>query len=158
MALIPQVTDAAPICSDRYSQIIKPIAIPSSTTTLLQNLSDTYTRVSKLFDVSSLWSSASASKTASKAQAEVDSGAIEQQKKADDAKKSDGPRVAFDEVKNAAAAATTAAAHAAKSPKRPGAGKRMPSERPMSNKEFEVISRAEKRLSFSKGLSQRNGN
>jgi hypothetical protein len=45
-----------------YSRLVKPIAIPSTNQTLLGNLSDTYDRVTRLFDVSkALWNTGATS-------------------------------------------------------------------------------------------------
>lgn len=106
---------------NRYSKLIKPIAIPSTNQTLLQNLTDTYSRVSRLFDVSSYWST------------ESDKEKVEEKvlddKKAEDERK--GPPV----VRVMA--------------QRPGRMKRMPSERPnLGQREFILIDRAEKRLVY----------
>lgn len=162
-----------------YSRIIKPIAIPSSNTTLLQNLTETYSRVSKMFDVSSLWSSASTNTNATAAGPEADDdtkqSAVSGVKKdnetlkatASSKTKSEEPgsekikslsttsaaKIALERMKEAAAAGRSVkpsatvvnAGPAAARPKRPGVAKRMPSERPMSSREFEIVSRAEKR-------------
>jgi hypothetical protein len=114
----------------RYSKLIKPVPIPSSNQTLLQNLSSAYYRVSKIFDFSSLWGSSSTTAAAAPASATKQSGAQakeqteEQQKELDDSK----PASAV--------------------PLRPGT-KRMPSEMPkfgMGKAEFEWVGRAEKRM------------
>ncbi|GAA5926724.1 putative carboxylic ester hydrolase [Sporobolomyces koalae] len=112
-------------CVDvRYSKLIKPVPIPSSNQTLLQNLSSAYYRVSKIFDFSSLWgtstaaaSSAKQTGTQAKEQTEAQQKELEQSKPT--------PR-----------------------PIRPG-GKRMPSEMPkfrMGQEEFEWVGRAERRM------------
>ncbi|GAA5917665.1 hypothetical protein JCM5296_007440 [Sporobolomyces johnsonii] len=112
-------------CVDvRYSKIIKPVPIPSSNQTLLQNLSDAYNRVSRVFDFSSLWSSAPAStpepkQTGEQAKEQAKAQAKEVADKLEDRK-----------------------------PRPPGL-KRMPSERPkfgMGRDEFEWVARAEKRM------------
>ncbi|GAA6028832.1 hypothetical protein JCM8097_007416 [Rhodosporidiobolus ruineniae] len=54
----PVVFALNPTVDVHYAKIIKPVPIPSSNATLLQNLSDAYHRVSAIFDWSSLWSSA----------------------------------------------------------------------------------------------------
>ncbi|GAA6015612.1 hypothetical protein JCM11491_007174 [Sporobolomyces phaffii] len=115
-------------CVDvRYSKLIKPVPIPSSNQTLLQNLSSAYYRVSKIFDFSSLWST-TASTTATAAAtkptgAQAKEQTEEQQKELADAK-------------------------AVPRPLRPGT-KRMPSEMPkfgMGTAEFEWVGRAERRM------------
>ena len=109
--------------------MIKPIAISSTNHTLLQNLAETYSKVSRLFDVSSLWSSSSAEKDKDKADGKTE----------DEAKK-----ITAEATKDAPARKGSAGPPPVK-PKRPGQNKRMPSERPMSVRDFEVVSRAEKR-------------
>ncbi|GAA6052976.1 hypothetical protein JCM3770_001158 [Rhodotorula araucariae] len=130
----------------RYAKLIKPVAIPSSTQTLLQNLSDAYHRVSRIFDVSSLWGGAGSSASAAETQAEKD--AREQATKTGVAQ-----AALAAEAKAAANAAveaeakTRAAAGAHK--RRPGGMKRLPSERPrfgMGKDEFEWVARAENRM------------
>lgn len=104
--------------------MIKPIAISSTNQSLLQNLSETYTRVSRMFDVSSLWSSG-----------------------ANEGKEKEGVEGEEEAIKLAKAGAAGVSAGGG-FPKRPGGKggmKRMPSERPMGVKEFERVSRAEKR-------------
>ncbi|GAA5973441.1 hypothetical protein JCM21900_006344, partial [Sporobolomyces salmonicolor] len=112
-------------CVDvRYSKIIKPVPIPSSNQTLLQNLSTAYNRVSRVFDFSSLWSSAPASTTEPKQTGEQ----AKAQAKAQE-------REVTDTLEN-------------RKPRPPGL-KRMPSERPkfgMGRDEFEWVARAEKRM------------
>ncbi|ORY84668.1 DDHD domain-domain-containing protein [Leucosporidium creatinivorum] len=107
----------------KYSTLIKPIAISSTNQSLLQNLSETYNRVSRVFDFSALWSSTS---TAPPEQAPTEEELVEEASKT--RLKEEGPP------------------KVTPFPKRPGGGKRMPSERPMGVKEFEVVSRAEKRF------------
>ncbi|GAA6060583.1 hypothetical protein JCM10212_006818 [Sporobolomyces blumeae] len=113
-------------CVDvRYSKLIKPVPIPSSNQTLLQNLSSAYYRVSKIFDVSSLWGPSKATGAQAKEQAE------EQKKETDEAKDK------ADETKRRAAGTA-----------RPG-NKRMPSEMPRfkgGRDEFEWVGRAERRF------------
>ncbi|BGP49361.1 hypothetical protein JCM10450v2_005249 [Rhodotorula kratochvilovae] len=124
----------------RYAKLIKPVAIPSSTQTLLQNLSDAYHRVSRILDVSSLWGGASAA--AAPTQAEKD--AKEQATKTGEAQ-----AALAAEAKAAANAAADADAGAAGKKRRPGGMKRLPSERPkfgMGKAEFEWVARAEKRM------------
>lgn len=108
--------------------MIKPIAISSTNHTLLQNLAETYSKVSRLFDVSSLWSSSSSTAATS-----------EQKEKDDEAKK------ALKESTQPTRKGSGGAGPPPVKPKRPGQNKRMPSERPMSVRDFEVVSRAEKR-------------
>ncbi|KAL8292387.1 hypothetical protein RQP46_000999 [Phenoliferia psychrophenolica] len=111
----------------QYSRLIRPIAIPSTNTTLLQNLSDTYARVSRMFDVSSLWASGEA-KAAEVADAVEEK--VHQQQRAE----------AGDETQDGVPKMKGPVA-------RPGKGlKRMPSEKPMSEAEFVRIERAEKRF------------
>lgn len=125
-------------CVDvRYSKLIKPVPIPSSNQTLLQNLSSAYYRVSKIFDFSSLWGSNAASTTTTTSATDSvpkQSGeqakeqTEEQQKELDQSVGSAPPKL------------------------RPGT-KRMPSEMPkfgMGRAEFEWVGRAEKRM---KGLN-----
>lgn len=102
--------------------MIKPIAISSTNHTLLQNLSETYSKVSRLFDVSSLWSSSSTAATTQDEEAK---------------------KIAKEGTKDPPTRKGSAGPPPVK-PKRPGQ-KRMPSERPMSSRDFEVVSRAEKR-------------
>ncbi|GAA5980777.1 hypothetical protein JCM11641_002647 [Rhodosporidiobolus odoratus] len=132
----PIVFAANPTVDRRYAKLIKPVPIPSTNQTLLQNLSNAYTRVSRIFDWSSLWQTASSSSTddpkpsAEEAQEQADT--VEQEKK--------------DKVEEPVAAAK---AHAqARMPRPPGI-KRMPSERPkygMGRDAFEWVGRAEKRM------------
>jgi hypothetical protein len=107
----------------RYSKLIKPVPIPSSNQTLLQNLSSAYYRVSKIFDFSSLWgSSAAAADSATKQTGSQAKEQTEEQQK---------------ELEGST-----------KPPLRPGA-KRMPSEMPkfnMGKAEFEWVGRAEQRF------------
>ncbi|GAA6010035.1 hypothetical protein JCM10207_007528 [Rhodosporidiobolus poonsookiae] len=105
----------------RYAKLIKPVPIPSTTQTLLQNLSDAYTRVSRIFDWSSLWSGGGAQNT--------DEQAKEQAEKQEEEKK--------DKVDEPVKA------------QRPAGLKRMPTERAkygMGKDEFEWVTRAEKRM------------
>lgn len=113
-----------------YSRQIKPIAIPSTNITLLQNLSDTYNRVSRLFDVSTLWSSSEAPEEVVEVIEEEVLGV-----KADEEKK----------VRKEKGPPTSASAR----PMRPGGLKRMPSEKPMGKEEFVRVDRAERRCVFS---------
>lgn len=113
----------SPVFVRRYATLIKPIAISSTNQSLLQNLSETYNRVTKVFDFSSLWTSATTATTGSEAPSEEQ---LEEEAEKAKAKETGPPKVG-------------------RFPKRPGGGKRMPSERPMGVKEFEVVSRAEKR-------------
>lgn len=120
----------------RYSKLIKPVPIPSSNQTLLQNLSSAYYRVSKIFDFSSLWGS---STTAAAASASKQSGA-QAKEQAEQQKQETTSRL--NEIKQEAS--KQASEHAA----RPG-NKRMPSEMPkfgMGKAEFEWVGRAEKRM------------
>ncbi|GAA5960704.1 hypothetical protein JCM8115_001804 [Rhodotorula mucilaginosa] len=110
----------------RYSKLIKPVPIPSTNQTLLQNLSDAYHRVSRIFDMSSLWgggggTAGEAKQTGEEAKEQADKQADEQ-----------------------------AEAKSARPKTRPvGAMKRMPSERPRFGKgtsDNEWVERAEKRM------------
>ncbi|GAA5948867.1 hypothetical protein JCM3765_003936 [Sporobolomyces pararoseus] len=116
-----------PTVDVRYSKLIKPVPIPSSNQTLLQNLSSAYYRVSKIFDFSSLWGSSSSTANATAESTTKQTGTQakeqteEQQKELEESKKP---------------------------PLRPGS-KRMPSEMPkfgMGKAEFEWVGRAEKRM------------
>lgn len=107
----------------RYAKLIKPVPIPSTNQTLLQNLSDAYHRVSRIFDMSSLWGGGAA--------AEAKPNADQAKEQADEqAAKHDGDK------------ATKPL------PPRPLAAlKRMPSERPRFGKgtdHFEWVERAGK--------------
>ncbi|GAA5827388.1 hypothetical protein JCM11251_003790 [Rhodosporidiobolus azoricus] len=120
----PVVFALNPTVDARYAKLIRPVPIPSSNQTLLQNLSDAYHRVSRIFDFSYLWSSGEAKQTPEQVKEQAEKQAEETKDKVDD--------------KVAAAKA-----------RRPGAMKRMPSERPeygMGKDEFEWVSRAEKRF------------
>lgn len=140
----------------RYAKLIKPVAIPSSTQSLLTNVSNAYHRVSRMFDVSSLWGGGGGNSASAAKQAEPDEkDAKEQAEKTEDAQ----AEVAA-QGKAAAAAATVEGAGAAPSKVKVSAGatakatrppgmKRMPSERPrfgMGRDEFEWVGRAEKRM------------
>ncbi|BGP17562.1 hypothetical protein JCM10213v2_005595 [Rhodosporidiobolus nylandii] len=122
----PIVFTLNPTVDARYSKLIKPIPIPSTNVTLLQNLSNAYSRVSAMFDFSSLWSSAP-QPSAEERQGQAEK--LEQEKR--------------EKVDVAAAKAK------AKAAPRPASMKRMPSERPkygMGTSEHEWVSRAEKRM------------
>lgn len=75
-----------------------------------------------MFDFSSLWSSTTSTNLPAPSEEQ-----LEEQAEKVKAKEEGPPKVA------------------SRFPKRPGGVKRMPSERPMGVKEFEVVSRAEKR-------------
>ncbi|GAA5868001.1 hypothetical protein JCM3774_001562 [Rhodotorula dairenensis] len=118
----------------RYSKLIKPVPIPSTNQTLLQNLSDAYHRVSRIFDMSSLWGGGGGGTTSSTEEAKPTG----EQAKEQASKQADEQQ----------AAATT-------SPKRTsatrplGGMKRMPSERPRFGRgtsHHEWVERAEKRM------------
>ncbi|KAK4702406.1 hypothetical protein P7C70_g3817, partial [Phenoliferia sp. Uapishka_3] len=117
----------------KYSRLIKPIAIPSTNVTLMQNLSETYLRVSKMFNVSSLWASG---ETKAVEVAEAAEEKVHQQQK-----------VEADAAEAIEAKDKVLKMPAGKAAVRPGKGmKRMPSERPMPKQEFIKIERAEKRF------------
>ncbi|GAA5992871.1 hypothetical protein JCM10908_001383 [Rhodotorula pacifica] len=110
----------------RYSKLIKPVPIPSTNQTLLQNLSDAYHRVSRIFDMSSIWGGSSSNTE---------------------------PKQTGDQAKEQAEKQVDKQAEAT-SPSKPAirplaALKRMPSERPRFGKgtsHFEWVERAEKRM------------
>ncbi|KAM0752102.1 hypothetical protein T439DRAFT_354980 [Meredithblackwellia eburnea MCA 4105] len=106
----------------KYARMIKPIAIPSTNVTLLQNLTDTYNRVTKLWNVAGLWSSGEA-KSADVADAVEESSRKE--------RTSDTGEEA-DEVKDL----LTGPKREVKGVPRPGRLRRMPSEKPMPSEEF----------------------
>lgn len=145
----------------RYAKLIKPVPIPSSTQTLLQNLSDAYHRVAKVFDMSSLWGGGTsttgdpkqggkeAKEQAAKQEEEKDKaqGGTPASPSTGSAKKGEGEKV--EQGAMAAVEALKAASAEATESKRPGFMKRMPSERPrfgMGRDEFEWVARAEKRM------------
>ncbi|GAA5896057.1 putative carboxylic ester hydrolase [Sporobolomyces salmoneus] len=112
-------------CVDvRYSKLIKPVPIPSSNQTLLQNLSSAYYRVSKIFDFSSLWGSSTSTKPAAAESAPEQSG--------------DQAKEQMEEQQKEVEGAT-----------RPPRLKRLPSEMPkfgMGRDELEWVGRAEQRM------------
>ncbi|BGP25715.1 DDHD domain containing protein [Rhodotorula toruloides] len=115
----------APTVDVRYAKLIKPVAIPSSNQTLLQNLSDAYHRVSKIFDMSSLWGSSGATT-------------------AEDGKPKSG-----EEAKGQTVQQEKEKEASVKPARRPSGPKRMPTERVKSgagSAEYEWVSRAEKRM------------
>lgn len=114
-------------CADRfrYAKLIKPIAIPSTNHTLLENLSETYQRFSKMLT----WSSNSTTDKDKTEEQSSDKAEGDEANKTDDA-----------EGKPPASKAVPPPPLT----KRP-TNKRMPSERPMNQQEFEAISRAERR-------------
>ncbi|BGP01102.1 hypothetical protein JCM10021v2_004798 [Rhodotorula toruloides] len=115
----------APTVDVRYAKLIKPVAIPSSNQTLLQNLSDAYHRVSKIFDMSSLWGSSGATTT------------------------EDGKPKSGEEAKEQTVKQEQEKEKSAKPARRPSGPKRMPTERVKSgagSAEYEWVSRAEKRM------------
>ncbi|GAA5875342.1 hypothetical protein JCM8547_003209 [Rhodosporidiobolus lusitaniae] len=116
----------------RYAKLIKPVPIPSSNVTLLQNLSDAYSRVSRIFDWSSLWTSSASASVAKPTPEQAKEQAVKQEE--------EERKVKMDEMTRKEEKVKV---------RRPGGMKRMPSERPkygMGKDEFEWVARAEKRF------------
>ncbi|KAK4055033.1 hypothetical protein OIO90_003374 [Microbotryomycetes sp. JL221] len=119
----------------RYSKLIKPVAIPSTNHTLLENLSETYQRVSRMFS----WSSGGDDKKQDKGSDK--SNEPEAKDKSSTTEQSDEQGKTPDDVK----AKLQSTPIAPKLLKRP-TNKRMPSERPMNHKQLESVLRAEQRF------------
>ncbi|GAA5839354.1 hypothetical protein JCM9279_005915 [Rhodotorula babjevae] len=137
----------------RYAKLIKPVPIPSSTQSLLTNVSNAYHRLGKMFDVSSLWGGTSAASAAKMAEPDEKDAKAQADKTSEaQAHAAAQGKAAADAAAEmeAASSASTASAGAKPRPKgRPQGMKRMPSERPrfgMGRNEFEWVGRAEKRM------------
>lgn len=122
-----------------YASKISAIAIPSSNVTLVQNLSETYNKVTKIFDVTNFFGGGNSSNVS------------EEYAEAGEVEKLVRQKLDLDKAKTAVSSESSGKKKVGPPPviKRPGSGmKRMPSERPMSLEEYEKISRAEKRFAF----------
>ncbi|SCV73522.1 BQ2448_7448 [Microbotryum intermedium] len=116
-----------------YAKLIKPIAIPSTNSTLLENLTETYSRISNVLDISRFWSSPEKKTAVEPSDNEVSR------------KKKSGPEAASTE-KLEDGQIPSKASTKPKVPVRRPTSKRMPSEMPMGKREFEFVSRAEQRF------------
>lgn len=120
-----------------YASKIAAIAIPSSNVTLVQNLSETYNKVTKIFDVTNFFGGGGNSSNTGEEY--VEAGEVEKLVR---------QKLDLDKAKPAVNSESGGKKKVGPPViKRPGTGlKRMPSEKPMSAQEYEKISRAEKRF------------
>ncbi|SGZ01215.1 BQ5605_C033g11133 [Microbotryum silenes-dioicae] len=116
-----------------YAKLIKPIAIPSTNSTLFENLSDTYSRISNVLDISRFWSSPEKNEALEGSKNEGPPG-------------SNSGTEAYSAEKVGRGQSSSNLAAKPKMPARRPTNKRMPSEMPMGKREFESVSRAEQRF------------